>query len=90
MKFVVAVHVIEYVVRAQQSPGRARLICLTVLSSPAAIFVIVRSYNGLVPLSQSEERGVNSLKTDITGIGSLHSRCEAAFSHSFSCKSQKH
>lgn len=68
---VVAVHVIEYVVGVEQSPGRARLIWLTVLSSPAAIFVIVRSYNGLVPLGQSEERGVNSLKTDNTGIPPL-------------------
>lgn len=65
------VRVIEYVEGAEQSPGRARLICLTVLSSPAAIFVIVRSYNGLVPLSQSDERGVNSPKTDNAGITPL-------------------
>ncbi len=63
--------VIEYVIGAEQSLGRARLIPLTVLSSPAAIFVIVRGYNGLVPLSQSEERGVNSVKNDNTGITSL-------------------
>ncbi len=66
-----AVHVIENVAGVEQSPGRARLIWLTVLSSPAAIFVIVRSDNGLVPLSQSEERGVNSPKTDNTGITPL-------------------
>ena len=60
--------VAERVVGVEQSPCRARLICLTVLSSPAAFFVIVRSYNGLVPLGQSEERGVNSPKTDNAGM----------------------
>lgn len=67
---------IDYVERAEQSPGGARLIWLTVLSSPAAIFVIVRSYNGLF-LSASLMRGVLTLLKPITP-GSPRSGCEAA------------
>ncbi|KAI9547008.1 hypothetical protein NQZ68_021678 [Dissostichus eleginoides] len=48
--------------------NKALVNLLTVLSSPAAIFVIVRSHNGLAPLSQSEERGGDSPQTDNAGI----------------------